>query len=317
MKRIFHSLAAVVLGGAFSAGAVVADRYAAQVNNRVITVSDVLGSMGPARQRLADTYAGAELEKKLEEVFLKSLDSLVERALMLEEAVRQEQKLPEQVVDGRINEIIHDRFNNNRTAFFEALTEERLTLDEWRKEARDFITISLLRRREVGEKVVVTPGDVHALYTQRSAKYQIPEKVRLRAIVLRQFSTNNAERLAGELLKRSAAGEKFEDLARQYSQGSGSDKGGDWGWQQPSELRKELLAAVVQLQPGQVSPAVKMDDDFYLLKLEEHQVAGLKPLDAAYAELEGDLRQKEGERIYNEWIKRLRHKFYVKIFPLN
>ena len=317
MKRIFQCLAAVVLCGAFGAGAVVADRYAAQVNSRVITVSDVLGSMGPVRQRLADTYSGAELEKKLEEAFKKSLDALVERALMLEEAARQEQKLPEQIVDGRINEIIHDRFNNNRTAFFEALTEERLTLGERRKEARDFITVSLLRRREVGEKVVVTPGDVQALYKQRSAQYHLPEKVHLRAIVLRQFTTNNAAQLAADLRQRCAAGEKFEDLARQFSKGTGAEKGGDWGWQQPGELRPELRTAAAALQPGQVSPAVKMDDDFYLLKLEERQVASVKPLDAVYAELEGDLRQKEGERIYNEWIKRLRHKFYVNVFPLN
>ena len=317
MNRFLQSLAAVVLWGAFGAGAVVAARYAAQVNSRVITVSDVLGSMGPVRQRLADTYSGAELEKKLEEAFKKSLDALVERALMLEEAARQEQKLPEQVVDGRINEIIHDRFNNNRTAFFEALTEERLTLGEWRKEARDFITVSLLRRREVGEKVVVTPGDVQALYKQRSAQYHLPEKVHLRAIVLRQFTTNNAAQLAADLRQRCAAGEKFEDLARQFSKGTGAEKGGDWGWQQPGELRPELRTAAAALQPGQLSPAVKMDDDFYLLKLEERQVASVKPLDAVYAELEGDLRQKEGERIYNEWIKRLRHKFYVNVFPLN
>lgn len=317
MKRIFQSLAAVVLCGAFGAGAVVADRYAAQVNSRVITVSDVLGSMGPVRQRLADTYSGAELEKKLEEAFKKSLDALVERALMLEEAARQEQKLPEQIVDGRINEIIHDRFNNNRTAFFEALTEERLTLGEWRKEARDFITVSLLRRKEVGEKVVVTPGDVQALYKQRSAQFHLPEKVHLRAIVLRQFTTNNAAQLAADLRQRCVAGEKFEDLARQFSKGTGAEQGGDWGWQQPGELRPELRTAAAALQAGQLSPAVKMDDDFYLLKLEERQVASVKPLDAVYAELEGDLRQKEGERIYNEWIKRLRHKFYVNVFPLN
>ena len=60
-----------------------------------------------------------------------------------------------------------------------------------------------------------------------------------------------------------------------------------------------------------------MDDDCYLLKLEERQVAGLKSIDAVYSQLEGDLRQKAGEHIYQEWIKRLRKKFYVKIFPLN
>ncbi|MCX7010423.1 MAG: peptidyl-prolyl cis-trans isomerase, partial [Kiritimatiellaeota bacterium] len=285
-------------------------------NNRVITVSDVLGSMGPVRQRLSDTYSGPELEKKVEEAYQKTLDMLIERALILEDFARQEKKLPEQIVDGRINEIIHDRFNNSRTAFFSALTEERLTLDEWRQQARDFIIVAMLRRQEVLDKVVVTPGAIQALYQKRSEKYRVPEKVHLRAIVLRAGSTNNLEQFAAEVRMRISAGEKFEELAKQYSLGAGSTKGGDWDWVLPGELRKELKAAVDQLKPGQVSAPVRMDDDFYLLKLEERQTAGMTPLDKNYAEVEGDLREKEAERIYKDWIQRLKGKYYVKIFPL-
>lgn len=294
----------------------VADRYAAQVSTRVITVSDVLSSMGPMRQRLAETYTGVELEKKLEESYLKTLDVLIERALILEEFARTEQKLPEQIVDGRINEIVHDRFNNNRTDFFAALTEERLTLTEWRNEARDFIIVSMLRRREVVDKVVVTPGAVQSLYRQRLEKFRQPEKLRLRAIVLRAGSTNHLEQLAGELHMRLRAGEKFEELAKQYSLGAGATSGGDWGWQQPQELRKELRAAAEVLQPGQLSPPVRMDDDFYLLKLEERQAASVEPLEKVYTRLEGELREKEAERIYKDWIARLRAKFFVQVFPL-
>jgi parvulin-like peptidyl-prolyl isomerase len=315
MHRLFQITAALLAGACF-AGAMIADRFAAQVNNRVITVGDVLGSMGSIRQRLMDAYTGAELEKKMEEAYQKTLDALVERALILTEFARLDQKLPEQVVDGRINEIIHDRFSNNRTSFFEALTEEHLTLEDWRKEARDHIIVSMLRRREVLDKIVVTPGDVQALYQQRTAKYQQPEKVRLRAIVLRAGGAQTPAQLAGELRRRLSAGEKFEELAKQSSQGAGAASGGDWGWQQPGELRAELRAAVEKLQAGQVSESVRLDSDLYLLKLEERQAASVTPLPQVYGELEGDLREKEAERIYKDWIKRLRQKYFVKVFPL-
>jgi parvulin-like peptidyl-prolyl isomerase len=315
MQKLFQLVAALLLG-ACCAGAMVADRYAAQVSSRVITVGDVLGAMGGMRQRLVENFSGAELEKKMEEAYQKTLDMLVERALILEEFARSEQKLPEQVVDGRVNEIIHERFNNNRAHFFEALTEERLTIEDWRKEARDHFIVSMLRRREVGEKVVVTPGAVQALYQQRQAKYLLPEKIRLRAIVLRPGGTPALEQRAGALKQRLAAGEKFDVLAKQFSQGSGANSGGDWGWQQPSELRKELRAAVEKLQVGQISEPIRLDDDVYLLKLEERQAASQTPLAKVYAELEGDLREQEAERLYKDWIKRLRQKFFVKVFPL-
>lgn len=316
MNKFLQSLVALLLGGALSTGAMVADRFAAQVNNRVITVGDVLGSMGPMRQRLMESFTGAELEKQMEDAYQKTLDALVERALILEEFARQEQKLPEQIVDGRINEIIHDRFNNNRTAFFEALTDERLTLDDWRKEARDFITVSLLRRREVIDKVVVTPGAIQALYRERIEKYRISEKVHLRAIVIRAGDTNDVEHTLGALRKRIEAGEKFAELAKQYSVGSGAEKGGDWDWQEPREFCKELKVAVDQMKPGEISAPIRVAKDCYLLKLEERQAAGLVPLDKVYAELEGALREKEAERLYKDWIKRLKDKFFVKVFPL-
>jgi parvulin-like peptidyl-prolyl isomerase len=303
----------VVLWLAGGAGAMVADRYAAQVNSRVITVGDVLGTMGPLRQRLMDSYSGAELEAKVEEAYTNTLNLLIERALMLEDFARQEQKLPEQVVDGRINEIIHERFNNSRSAFFEALTEEHLTIDDWRREAKDHIVVSILRRREVGDKVVVTPGAVRALYEKRLAKFQSPEQIRLFAIVLHQNATN-ATSTAQTVQQRLAGGAKFEDVARQFSQGAGAKDGGDWGWLQPGDVRKELQAALRNLPLGQVSPVVPVEGELYILKIAERKAATVKPLVAVYGELEDELRQTEAERIYKDWIKRLKQKYFVKIF---
>ena len=312
MNRFCQSLAVVVLAGVYGAGAMTADRYAAQVNSRVIIVSDVLNMMGPLRQHLMDTYSGAELEAKTEEAYTNTLHLLIERALILEDFGRQEQKLPDQVVDGRINEVIHDRFNNSRSAFFEALTEEHMTIEDWRTDAKDHITVSMLRRREVADKVVVAPCDVRVLYEKRLAKYQTPEQVHIRAIVLHPGAS--AEKTARELQARAAQGENFEALARQQSQGAGAQNGGDWGWLQPGDLRQELAAALKNMAVGQISPVVVADGDFYILKLEAHKAAETKPMAAVYTQLEEELRQTEAERIYKNWIKRLQQKYYVKIF---
>ncbi|TAN36994.1 MAG: hypothetical protein EPN23_07100 [Verrucomicrobia bacterium] len=314
MNVFFKSWLLMLLLGVGTVEAMVADRYAAQVNSRVITVSDIIGAMGPLRQRLMDSYSGAELETKIEEAYTNTLNLLIERALMLEDFARLDQKLPEQVVDGRINEIIHDRFNNSRSAFFEALTEEHLTIEDWRKEAKDHISVSIQRRREVGDKVVIAPGDVRTHYEKRLSKFQSPEQVHLFAIVLHQSATN-AEQTIHEVQKRLASGEKFEAVARQYSQGAGAKAGGDWGWLQPGDVRKELQAAVSSLPLGQISPAIPVDGELYLLKITDRKAASVKPLVAVYNELEDELRQAEAERIHKDWIKRLKQKYFVKVFP--
>lgn len=339
------ALSLLLLVAAPRASAIVADRFAAQVNAHVITVSDVLGAMGPIRQHLMETYSGADLDNKLEDVFQKTLDQLIERALILEDFSRQEQKMPDQIVDSRINEIIHDRFNNNRAAFFDALTEEHLTIEEWRSEAKDHMIISMLRRREVADKVVIAPGDVRARYEKTLKKYQTPEQVHLRVIVLHSGTTaiekDNRRRQAEELRQRLLKGETFDELAKKFSEGQHAAEGGDWGWMPLNELRSDLSTAINSLADGSISPVIAIDttpqgenaaavglitpkafltpssNDFYILKLEERKAAAVKPFETVYGELEAELRQIEAERIYKDWIKRLKLKYFIKIFPLS
>jgi parvulin-like peptidyl-prolyl isomerase len=82
----------------------------------------------------------------------------------------------------------------------------------------------------------------------------------------------------------------------------------------PGDVRKELQAAMSHLPTGQVSPAVPVEGELYILKITERKAATVKPLVAVYSELEDELRQTEAERIYKDWIKRLKQKYFVKIF---
>ncbi|NCC52286.1 MAG: hypothetical protein EOM20_13865, partial [Spartobacteria bacterium] len=61
------------------------DGYAAMVNDRVITVGDVLMQLQPVELQLRELYEGIELEKKLEEAYADARQNLIERALILEE----------------------------------------------------------------------------------------------------------------------------------------------------------------------------------------------------------------------------------------
>jgi len=317
------------LGLALTAGqparcvGIVVDRYAAVVHQRIITSLDVLGQLQPVRQQLMETYSGAELEKKLTEAYQRTLNALIERALILEEfalvSEKEGIKVPPQLVDNRANEVIHERFNNNRAAFFEALAAERLTLDEWRAETKDYLILSILRRREIVDRVVVMPRDVRELYASRADKYREPEKMQLRVIVLHR-GTTEAERTAklqaaGQLRTQALQGGDFAELAKKNSEGHRAAEGGDWGWIVPKELRAELAAAVTNIPTGQLGPVLAAGDELYLIKVEARQAERTRPLPEVYADLSAEVRQAEGERLYKDWIKRLRHKYFVKVFP--
>src|SRR5262245_30858232 len=71
---------------------------------------------------------------------------------------------------------------------------------------------------------------------------------------------------ANGLLTRLQAGEKFEDLARVHSSDRSASAGGYLGTFAPSQLRPEFQAALAGLQPGQVSPVIRLGKEFALLQ---------------------------------------------------
>ena len=153
MNRFMFMLAVLLGAGAIAFGradsGVLLDSYAAIVNGKVITVGDVLAAMPAIHERLAAQYAGRELEEKLLEKFGAVRDALVEAELVLLDFEAQGGTLPDRAVEDHVNSVIHDQFGNDRTAFLEALAEQRLTYAEWHKQMKDQLVVQVMRQKEV------------------------------------------------------------------------------------------------------------------------------------------------------------------------
>jgi len=75
------------------------------------------------------------------------------------------------------------------------------------------------------------------------------------------------ERKAAELRARILTGESFETIARENSTDVSAPAGGFVGTFAPADLPPELRTALSDLAPGQVSPVVKMGNEFFLVQL--------------------------------------------------
>ena len=293
------------------------DGYAALVNNRVITVGEVLAIVQPIRAQLAETYTGKNLETKMEEAYKEGLDALIERALILEEFTAMGGNIPDRAVDDQINVMINERFKNDRTAFLEALAEDRMTLDDWREETRSRLIVNLMRRREVVDRVILAPRAVRDLYESRSFQYQVSEQIQLCMIVLHKGASTDDQTVkkkeAAQIREKLLAGGNFAELAKSSSEGYKAADGGNQGWMDPKTLRKELAEAVAALEPGRISEVIETDDDFYILKVEAKKNASIIPFDNVRPQIEEELRRAEELKMYKAWIERLKKKFYVKI----
>ncbi len=123
----------------------------------------------------------------------------------------------------------------------------------------------LVEERLLGEfmlkGVEATPDEIRAYYDAHRTEFVEPARFLLAQIVV------PTPELAKEVQGKLAANEPFEDLAREYSRDRRTaDQGGLVG-----ELRKDMLeeqfATVLALHSGEVSPPIKSDNGYHLVKL--------------------------------------------------
>lgn len=295
------------------------DGVVACVNERFITVSDVMKALEPLRRQLEARGSGADIRAGLEKAYGEALESLIARHLVICEYETQERlKIPDWVADQRIDEIQERSFAGNRAALMEALAKEHMTLEAWRKEILEQIAFVSMRRAFVDERVVVPASAVRRVYEENRSKYRRVARVKLRMIWIGRGKSENeaAERKAEaeKIRVRAAAGEDFDALARNRSEDQYADKGGDWGWIEPGILREELAQVASKLPANAVSEVIETPDGYYILKVEDRQEESIRPFEEVQARIEQELRQKALEQEYEKWINQLKRRAYVKRF---
>ncbi len=321
MNRFVFLLAALVGTAAAAqslpAAGILLDSYAAVVNGKVVTVGDVLSAMPAAHERLSAQYAGRELEEKLAEKFGEVRDKLVESELVLLDFETQGGTLPDRAVEDHVNSVIHDQFQDDRTAFLKALAEQRLTYTEWHKQMKDQLVVQIMRQKEVAAKILITPLDLQAAYDARKlSDYATPERVRLRTLA---FAVDDPEHLdkvrktAERLRQRLLAG----DVAFDADASKNAILQDDGEFLDVASLHETLRAALTDLAPGGISAPVEIGGSLYLVQLVERRPAGMRTLEEVAADLEKKLRGDEFDRLNRAWIDSLRAKYYVRLFDVD
>ncbi len=162
-------------------------------------------------------------------------------------------------------------------------------------------------RRDLGQRVEISDAELQEYYDQVKSRYVQDEQRQARHILV-AFDGDEGAALdeATALAERARAGEPFADLARQYSDDSGTaEQGGDLGPLLKSQMPGALGDAIFSLQQGEIGGPVKSDFGFHIVRLDDIQPGGPLPLEQVRAELERELRDEETADEYRELERKL------------
>ena len=304
---------------------------AAFVNDRPITIGQVIDVIGPDLARLRQTARGTDLGARRLALDGEGLTNLIERQLILkvyaDERLKNNPSASEnddpathaldRNVERRVDLFIGDRFKGDRQGFIDALRNERMSMEEWRQHMRERIIVSMMRSREVDTRTIVPERDIRAAYEAHPELYRRPETARIHMIALSSAPDGkdlSAVRARIEAVRaKLAAGADFAAVAREVSTGAQAAQGGDWGQVKLEDLRRELAEPARTLPLNAISPVIEADGDFYLLRVEARQPGGPR----SFAEVHGEIsRRLQGgivDKLYADWIKRIKKDVHIEI----
>ena len=158
----------------------------------------------------------------------------------------------------------------------------------------------------------VTEEEIRTAYDAEAGKVAKTERIRARHILV------GSEKEAIEIEARLTKGEKFEDLAKKYSLDGSKEFGGDLGYFTEAEMVPEFSKAAFALKAGEVSPPVKTDFGWHVIKLEDRKTGGAQPYEQVksairnvlirkkVAEIISGMRQTAKVEIVDEDLKRMK-----------
>ena len=278
-------------------GSVVVDRVVAVVNNEVITLSDL------QREEKVKNVDAAKDERLL-------LEDMIDRKLQMAAA----KGAGLDVTDEELSDAVADIMKRNSLdskRFEAALAKEGLTLEQYKTELREQMTLSRMFNKFVRSGVVVNEAEVRTFYERNVKNYSLPEEIRVRQIFFRVPEKAKPAEIAAIREKAAAAaarakkGENFESLVKELSEGETAKLGGDLGFMQRGQAIREIEEATRDLKPGGIAGPIQCAGGFHIIKLEEIRTP-VKPFDQVKDEITKMLYEQKVENAYRTWLQSLR-----------
>jgi peptidyl-prolyl cis-trans isomerase SurA len=122
-----------------------------------------------------------------------------------------------------------------------------------------------------------------------------------------------AEAQANDLLKQIRGGTSFDDVAKKNSAGPSAAQGGDLGVFKRGTLAKELEDKTFAMKAGEVTEVIRTKQGYVILKVTEHQMAGIPPMKDIEPKIMDALYYEKLQPALRAYLTKLREEAYIDI----
>jgi parvulin-like peptidyl-prolyl isomerase len=305
----------------FAAEITVVDEIIAKVNGEIITRSDVektrvqleegLKQQGLTGLRLTDAIKTNE-----KNILREKIDTILLVSKAKESNISCDTEVAKQLAD------IQKRTNiADPEKFQEAVRNETgQTYEDYRNEMKNQCLVNRVVRQEVSGHITFKREDLEKYYKDHQSEFNRDERVFLREILVSmdpkdQASLAAADKKSKDLVARGRKGEKFDEIAQANSDSPSAQQGGDIGSYEKGKLRGDIEKAIWDQPRGYVTDPINVGNGYLILKVEDHQKAGLASFEEVQPEITNRLFQPRMQPELRKYLTQLRTNAFLEIKP--
>ena len=346
MKKLLLTLTALTFVPALASAQVV-EEIIARVNDQIITKSELARSKDQLRDEAKQQDAN-NADKLFADKEKDVLRDLIDQQLLLEKG----KDLGISGDTDLIKQLDQMRKSMNLDSM-EALEKEAekqgISWEDFKQTQRNQIITRKVIGQEVGGHLALSKEEEEQFYEQHKNEMEQPESIRLAEILIapktpaapapnpaepksaaapsetpldqaaRQVpdaaAQAAAEAKANDLLRQIRDGANFEDIAKKYSDGPSAADGGALGAFKRGQLAKQLEDTTFGMKVGDVTNVIQAKQGYLILKVLDHQQAGIPPFKDALPKIEDALYYEKLQPALRTYLTKLREDAYIDVKP--
>jgi peptidyl-prolyl cis-trans isomerase SurA len=326
MKRVFATLLfSIFLATACFAGDTVIEEIVARVNSSIITRTDLEHNKEQTINDLKQQPGG---DAKIADAEKNALRDLIDQQLLVQKAADLGLNADTEVIK-QLDEMRKKANLDTMEDLEKEASQQGINWEDFKQNLKNSILTQMVISHEVGSNIHITSEETKAFYDAHKEQLRQPERVRLSEILVsttkkdadgKETPMNEQEIAAAKAKAESLAdqlkkGAKFDQLAQKYSDGPTASDGGDLGYFERGQLAKPLEEKAFAMKAGDVTDVTQTKQGFEILKVTEHNEAGIPPLKEVQPKVEEAIYLQKMQPKLREYLTKLREDAFIDIKP--
>lgn len=316
-------LAGVLVPAAAWADITIMDEIICKVNGDIVTRNE----LEKDRQELPDNLRQQSglTGQALDDAVKKNVPNLL-RQRIDDLLLQQRAKELDIKVDTEVNKFIADVQRRAKIADpdkFQAFIRDNMGMpfEDYRGQIKNGYLQRRVVEEEVSRKITFKREELEAYYNEHKEDFRRDEQVVLSEILISTAGLDAAgqaaaEKKAKDLVARANRGDNFADLASQNSDaGATASEGGRLPPYAKKDLNSDMAAMVWDKAKGFVTDPIKLDQGYLILRVDDHEKAGIPSFEEVQNEVQARLFQPRFDPALRAYLTKLREQAFLEIKP--